>query len=43
MIPREFFDWMAAQWWGMPAFVVVVIATLVVGGILIGGAMGERR
>jgi len=29
MIPYEFFDWVIAQWWGAPAFVVLVLTGLI--------------
>lgn len=35
MIARAFFDWMASQWWSQPAFMLLIVATLAIGGYAI--------
>lgn len=42
MIPIEFFNWVETQWWGMPAFVTLVLASLALGAVIIGGSSGTR-
>lgn len=41
MIPIEFFDWVKAQWWGLPSFGVLILITLFVGSCML--AAGTRR
>lgn len=39
MIPQEFFDWVAGQWWGYPAFILITLTGLILfsWGLAIGG------